>query len=179
MAASPRESECVVPVSIPEVNTGHSDPYKNFRFKVLIDGKAVMACQKVSALRRGTQVVEQRSGSEPGVVRKTPGTTSFEPVTLEAGVTHDRTFEQWANGVLNHSRSATPGRPIASAGDFRKDIRIELYDEAGKLVVAYNVFRCWPSEYQALSDLDSAGSTMAITFLKLENEGWERDTAAP
>jgi phage tail-like protein len=165
-----------VPVSIPELNAGHSDPYKNFRFKVLIDGKPVMACQKMSALRRSTHVIEQRSGSEPGVVRKAPGTTSFEPITLEAGVTHDPTFEQWADRVWHHARSATARRPAASLGDFRKDIRIELYNEAGALFRAYTVFRCWPSEYQALSDLDSAGSTMAIELLKLENEGWERDT---
>ena len=151
------------------------DPYKNFRFKVLIDGKPVMGCQKVSALRRSTQVVEQRSGSEPGVVRKAPGITSFEPITLEAGVTHDRTFEQWANRVWNSSQRATD----AFQGDFRKDIRIELYNEAGQLVLAYNVFRCWPSEYQALPELDSAASSVAIEHLKLENEGWARDIAVP
>ena len=156
-----------MPVSIPELNTGRFEPYENFRFKVLIDGKPVVACHKLSALRRSTQVVEQRDGSQPGVVRKAPGTTSFEPITLEAGVTHDHTFEQWANRVRDHP------------ADFRKNIRIELYTEGGVLFRAYTVFRCWPSEYQALSDLESAGSTVAITLLTLQNEGWERDTAIP
>ena len=156
-----------MPVSIPELNTDRFEPYENFRFKVLIDGKPVMGCNKLSALRRSTQVVELRDGSEAGVVRKVPGTTTFEPITLEAGVTHDHTFEQWANRVLNHS------------ADFRKDVRVELYDAAGKLFRAYTVFRCWPSEYQALSDLDSTGSAVVITLLTLQNEGWERDTAIP
>ena len=62
-----------------------------------------------------------------------------------------------------------------SLADFRKDITIEVYNEAGQKVLAYNVFRCWVSEFQALSDLDAAANTTIIQTLKLENEGWERD----
>ncbi len=159
------------------VNSDRFDPYKNFRFKVLIDGSPVMACNKISALRRSTQVVEARGGSEPGVVRKSPGLTSYDAITLEAGVTHDLTFERWANQVSSYSRSITQGKSDVSLGDFRKDIRIELYNEAGALAIAYYVYRCWPSEYQALPELDSASSAVAITFIKLENEGWTRDEA--
>ena len=64
-----------------------------------------------------------------------------------------------------------------SLNEFRKDIIIELYNEAGQLVRAYNVYRCWPSEYRALPDLAANGQAVAIERLKLENEGWERDTS--
>ncbi len=61
--------------------------------------------------------------------------------------------------------------------NFRKDIAVELYNEAGQLVLAYQVFRCWVSEYQALPDLDANGSSVAIESIKLENEGWVRDVS--
>jgi hypothetical protein len=34
---------------------------------------------------------------------------------------------------------------------------------------------CWVSEYQALPDLDADAPVVVIEFIKLENEGWERD----
>jgi hypothetical protein len=49
--------------------------------------------------------------------------------------------------------------------------------EAGQVVLAYKVYRCWVSEYQALPDLDA--DAVAFESLTLQHEGWERDTAAP
>jgi phage tail-like protein len=149
------------------VNAGRLDPYKNFRFKVLWDNKPVAAVSKISALKRSTEVVEYRSGGDPATVFRSPGQTKYEPITLERGVTHDPEFEAWARKV----------GPQVSLKDFRKDIRIELYNEGGQLVHAYNVFRCWVSEYQALPELDASGNAVAIQTLKLENEGWEADIA--
>jgi phage tail-like protein len=60
---------------------------------------------------------------------------------------------------------------------FRKDLILEFYNEAGQLAIAYKIFRCWVSEFQALPDLDANANAVAIQHLKLENEGWERDTA--
>lgn len=165
-----------MPAPLFRVNADRYDPYKCYRFKVRIEGHDVMACNKVSPLRRVTQVVETRDGGESGVIRKSPGLTSYEPIILEVGVTHDPTFEQWANKVWNNSLAGRPYDNV-SLNDFRKDIRIELYNEAGQLAIAYNVYRCWPSEYQALPQLDSASSEVAIAMLTLQNEGWERDPA--
>jgi phage tail-like protein len=119
-------------------------------------------------------VVEHREGGDPSTSRKSPGRTKFEPVTLERGVTHDPEFERWASKVWNFG--AGLGREV-SLKDFRKDVIIEVYNEAGQLVLAYKVFRCWVSEYQALPDLDANANAVAIQTLKLENEGWERDVA--
>ena len=64
-----------------------------------------------------------------------------------------------------------------SLANFRKDIYLEFYNEAGQLVIAYKIYRCWVSEYQALPDLDANANAIAIEHIKLENEGWERDTS--
>jgi len=156
------------------VNPHRFDPYKEFKFRVKWDGKYVAGVSKVSALKRTTAVIEYREGGDPSTTRKSPGITKFEPITLERGITHDPDFEQWANKVWNFG--AGLGNEV-SLKDFRKDITIELYNEAGQLVIAYKVFRCWVSEFQALPDLDANVSAVAIQVIKLENEGWERDTS--
>ena len=154
------------------VNSLRFDPYKNFKFRVKWDGRYVAGVSKVSALKRTTEVVKHREGGDPSSSRKSPGRTEFEAVTLERGVTHDLEFERWANKVWNFG--STLGSEV-SLKDFRKDIILEVYNEAGQLAIAYRLFRCWVSEFQALPDLDANANAIAIQHLKLENEGWERD----
>jgi phage tail-like protein len=154
------------------VNPTRFDPYKNFKFRVKWDGRYVAGITRVGALRRVTEVIEHREGGDPSSSRKSPGRTSFEPIILERGVTHDTEFEEWANKVWRHG--AGLGNE-ASLADFRKDVIIELYNEAGQLVIAYRAFRCWVSEFQALPDLDARTSSVAIQSITLQNEGWERD----
>jgi phage tail-like protein len=160
------------------VNARRFDPYKNFKFRVKWDGRYVAGISKVSSLKRTTEVVKHRSGGDPSSSRKSPGRTEFEAITLERGVTHDLEFEQWANKVWNYGSAL--GTEV-SLKDFRKDLLIEVYNEAGQLALVYKVFRAWVSEYQALPDLDANANAVAIQHLKLENEGWERDyeTAEP
>ncbi len=154
------------------VNAQRFDPYKNFKFRVKWDGTYVAGVSKVGALKRTTEVVKHREGGDPSSSRKSPGRSEFEAITLERGVTHDKEFEQWANKIWNFGSGL--GAEVSLA-DFRKDIIIEMYNEAGQLAIAYKVFRCWVSEYQALSDLDANANAVAIQHIKLENEGWERD----
>jgi phage tail-like protein len=154
------------------VNPERFDPYKNFKFRVKWDGRYVAGISKVSALKRATEVVEHREGGDPSTSRKSPGRTKFDPITLERGVTHDNEFEQWANKVWNFGSGL--GSEV-SLRDFRKNVIIELYNEAGQLAIAYKVFRAWVSEFQSLPDLDANANAVAIQTLKLENEGWERD----
>ena len=154
------------------VNTNRFDPYKNFKFRVRWDGRYVAGVSKVSALKRSTELVEHREGGNPSTSNKSPGRTKYEAITLERGVTHDTEFEKWANKVWNFGSGLGSETSLA---DFRKDITIDVYNEAGQLVLAYNVFRCWVSEYQALPDLDANANAVAIQTIKLENEGWERD----
>ena len=155
------------------VNAQRFDPYKNFKFRVKWDGRYVAGVSKVGALKRSTEVVEHRQGGDPSLSRKSPGRTKFEPISLERGVTHDVEFERWANKVWNFGAGLGAE---SSLRDFRKDVIIEVYNEAGQLALAYKVFRCWVSEFQALPDLDANANAIAIQTIKLENEGWERDT---
>ena len=155
-------------------NPTRFDPYKNFKFRVKWDGKYVAGISKVSGLKRTTEVVKHREGGDPSTTRKSPGRTEFDAISLERGVTHDKDFEQWANKIWNLGSGL--GTEV-SLKDFRKDLIIEFYNEAGQLAIAYKVFRCWVSEYQALPDLDANANAVAIQHIKLENEGWERDYA--
>jgi phage tail-like protein len=154
------------------VNARRFDPYKNFKFRVRWDGKEVAGISKVSSLKRTTEVIKHREGGDPSSSRKSPGRTEYEAVTLERGVTHDPEFEKWANKVWNFNSGL--GSEV-SLKDFRKDIIIDVYNEAGQKVKSYKVFRCWVSEYQSIPDLDANANAVAIEHIKLENEGWERD----
>ena len=154
------------------INATRFDPYKNFKFRVKWGGRYVAGISKVSAMKRTTEVVEHREGGDPSVSRRSPGRTSFEAITLERGVTHDIDFEQWANKVWNYG--AGLGAEI-SLRDFRKDLVIDFFNEAGQLAISYRIFRAWVAEYQALPELDANANAVAIQSIKLENEGWERD----
>jgi phage tail-like protein len=156
------------------VNPQRFDPYKNFKFKVKWDGRYVAGISKAGMLKRTTEVVKHREGGDPSTTRKSPGRTEFEAITLERGVTHDPEFENWANKVWN--LGAGLGAEV-SLKDFRKDIILEIYNESGQKVIAYKVFRCWVSEYQAVPDFDANANAVAIQHIKLENEGWERDSS--
>jgi phage tail-like protein len=150
------------------------DPYKNFKFRLRWDGRYVAGISKVSPLKRTTEVVKHREGGDPSTSRKSPGRTEYEAITLERGVTHDLDFETWASKVWQ--LQAALGSEVSLA-DFRKDIILDFYNEAGQVAISYHIFRCWVSEYQALPDLDANANVVAIQHLKLENEGWQRDVA--
>jgi phage tail-like protein len=154
------------------VNTQRKDPYKNFKFRVKWDGRYVAGISKVSGLKRTTQVVTHREGGDPSTSRKSPGRNEFDPITLDRGVTHDLEFEKWANKVWNFG--AGLGSEV-SLKDFRKDIILDVYNEAGQLALSYKIYRCWVSEYHPLPDLDANANAVAIQSIKLETEGWERD----
>jgi len=154
------------------VNTHRFDPYSNFMFRVKIDNQYVAGLSKCSTLKRTTEVTQWREAGDPTASRQLPGKTKFEAVTLEAGLTHDLTFENWANLVHNFQGSAA-----MSLKNFRKDIIIDVYNHAGQKAISYKLFRCWVSEYDALPDLDASANAVAIQRIKLENEGWERDVS--
>ncbi|MGD0239888.1 MAG: phage tail protein [Streptosporangiaceae bacterium] len=160
------------------VNATRFDPYKNFKFKVKVDGAYVAGVSKVSPLKRTTEVVKHREGGDQSTSRKSPGRNEYEAITLERGVTHDLVFEQWANKVWDYKNAqAQNADQEVSLADFRKDVIIDFFNEAGQKVISYHVYRCWVSEYQALPDLDANANAVAIQHIKLENEGWDRDVS--
>ena len=158
------------------VNPQRFDPYKNFKFRVRWDGRYVAGVSKVGALKRSVTLVEHREGGDPSTTRKSPGQVKYEAFTMERGLTHDLEFVNWARLVYNYG--AGLGAEV-SLKNFRKDLVIEVYNEAGQLAVAYKVYRAWVSEITASPDLDAHASAVAIESIKLEIEGWERDTTVP
>jgi len=153
-------------------NPKRFDPYKNFNFRVKWDGQYVPAITRVSGLLRTTGVIENREGGDLTTSRKSATLTQFAPIVLERGLTDDPAFENWANLVFQLG-----GGSETSLNEFRKDILIDLYNEAGQLVRAHKVFRCWPSEYRPFSQLDANVAEVLTESLTLQNEGWERDTS--
>lgn len=156
------------------VNAQRVDPYKNFKFRIVLDGKPVLGVSKCGALKRTTEVVKHRSGGDNSHDHKSPGRSSFEGVSMERGVTHDLEFEKWANKVHNYEGDAT----MDLAG-YKKDLTLEVMNERGQVALRYFLYRCWVSEYTALPDLDANANATAIQSLKLELEGWARDVDTP
>jgi phage tail-like protein len=154
------------------VNATRVDPYKNFKFRVLWDGKTVLGVSKVGSLKRTTEVVKHRSGGQNSYDHKSPGRSSYDAVTLERGITHDLEFEKWANAVSSYA-----GDSAMDLAGYKKDLTLEVLNEKSQVAIRYFLFRCWVSEFTTLPDLDANANATAIEHLKIELEGWERDVA--
>ena len=144
----------------------------DIEFQVKWDGRIISGISKVSGLKRKTEVITHRNGQDPSLQRRSAGITTYEPIVIHRPRSADREFEQWANKIWNLGSGL--GSEV-SLRDYRKDIRIELCTKSGRVLLAFNVYRCWPSEYQALSNLDADSDSLAIEKLVLQHEGWERD----
>jgi phage tail-like protein len=155
------------------VNAHRHDPYRTFKFQVVIDGQVVAGLRKMTALKKKTEPVKWRTAGDPSHERILPGGTSYEPVTLEQGLTHDPVFEQWANLVNN-----LDGDAAMSLKNFRKSIVINVLNLQGQVAISYKLNRAWVSDYQAVPDLDAGSmNTVGIQTITLQHEGWNRDTA--
>ena len=154
------------------VNAHRIDPYKNFRFRVSWDGRTVAALSKMSALKSMVEAIEWRAAGDGGIVRKLPGRAKYEPITFEAGLTHDRQFMEWANQVNNPD-----GEAANSLLNYRKSVRVEVLNMQGTPAMAFNLRRAWASEFQALPELDANANAVAIQSLKIEFEGFRIDEA--
>ena len=151
-------------------NAHRYDPYKKFKFRVIMDGKPVLGVSKVGALKRTTKLVEHRSGGENSTTHKSPGRTTYDAITMERGITHDREFENWANMV--HPYSGDAGMDLVN---YKKDLTLEVMNEKGHVAFRYFLYDCWVSEFTTMPDLDANSDAVAIESLKIELEGWERD----
>ena len=155
------------------VNAHRYDPYRTFKFRVIIDGQTVAGLSKMSKLEKSTEVIDWRTGGDPSHVRKLPGGTKYEPITLEQGLTHDHGFEEWANLVNN-----IDGDGAMSLKNYRRNLVLQVLNLQGTAVLAYKVVRAWVSQFQALPDFDSKTmNTVGIQSIRIEHEGWQRDTA--
>lgn len=156
------------------VNTSRYSPYGSYCFLVYFGTSTapVAAVSKVTGLKRMSDPIEYKEGGN-AIILKGLGRTKYEPITIERGVTHDTDFENWANAA----QVLDKGAPTTSLKNLRQELRIDFLNEERQVVLRFNVHRCWVSEYQALPDLDAGSNAIAIEHIKIENEGWERDTS--
>ncbi len=151
-------------------NSRRYDPYKNFKFRVIMGGKTVLGVSKVGALKRTTEVVKFRGGAQDSFDYKSRGRTTYDAIMLERGITHDVEFENWANQTTSYLGDAT-----TSLIDYKRDLILEVMNERGQVALRYNLHRCWVSEFQTMPDLDANANAVAIEHVKVELEGWTRD----
>jgi phage tail-like protein len=154
------------------VNAARFEPYSTSRFLIYFDKSTtpVAGVSKVTGLKRTSQAIDYNEAANP-ITRKGLGRTTYDPVTLERGLTHEASFEEWANAP----QLLDTGAPKSSLAKLRKELTIELCNENGQPVHRYFVHRCWVSEYQAMPDLDAGANAVAIEHIRVENEGWEHD----
>lgn len=151
-------------------NAHRIDPYKNYKFRVIMDGRPVLGVSKVGTLNKTTEVVKHREGGENSTDHKSPGRTTYDAISLERGITHDREFEKWANMVHPYTGDAK-----MDLVKYKKDLTLEVMNEKGHVAFRYFLYDCWVSEYKAIPDLDANANAVAIESIKVELEGWERD----
>ena len=151
-------------------NIGRKDPYKNFKFRISLDGKPVLGVSKVSAIKRTTEVIKHRVGNDPSHDSKSPGRTTYDPITLERGITHDSEFEKWSRTI--HSFG---GDAMMDLAGYKRELILEIMNKKGNVVHRYFLHKAWVSEYTALLDLDANANAIAIESLKIEIEGFEHD----
>jgi phage tail-like protein len=138
------------------------DPFRNFRFRVEIDGVAEAHFSEVAIGETTTEVIDYREGPEPTHVRKLPGLTKFGNITLKRGVTDSQVIYQWHKDIMD-----------GKIGERRKTVTITVIDESGKDKARFVVAEAWPTKYDP-SDLNAKGNEVFIELLELVNEGIER-----
>lgn len=164
-----------MPAPLFPANAHRFDPYRTFKFQVLIDGQLVAGLKKMGALKRKTEAIKWRTAGDPSRERLLPGGTSYEPIVLEQGLTQDPVFEAWANLV-----NSIQGDAAMSLKNFRKNIVLNVLNLQGQVAISYKIYRAWVSDYQAVPDLDAqAMNAVGIQSITLQHEGWERDTSVP
>ena len=154
-------------------NAHRHDPYRTFKFQILMDGQPVAGLSKMGALKKTTEAVDWRVGGDPSHVRKLPGGTKYEEITLEQGLTHDPVFEEWANRVNN-----IDGDAAVTLVGFRRDLVLNVLNLQGQVAFSYQILRAWVSAFQAMPDFDANSmNTVGIQTITIQNEGWKRDPA--
>ncbi|MES2442399.1 MAG: phage tail protein [Pseudomonadota bacterium] len=162
-----------MPAPMFPANAHRFDPYRTFKFRVIIDGKTVAGLSKMGALKRTTEVVKYRVAGDLSAQRVMPGGSSFEGVTLEQGLSHDPIFEEWANSVHN----IRDGDGGVSLKKYRREVVVMVMNLQGLPALAYKLRRAWVSEFQALPELDANSmNTVGIQSITLQYEGFVRDT---
>ena len=135
-------------------------PYRNFNFRVQIDGIAEAQFAEVVVPTASIAVVEYREGADKtSRTRKLPGRTSVTNAVLRRGVTTDLSLYQWFRAV--------------SQGEFQpRNTMIVLLDASRQDVRRWLLRDAWPVKYEGPT-LHAKGNDVAIESLELACEDVE------
>lgn len=143
-----------------------TDPFRNFKFEVEIDGFTRAGFQKVAGLKNTTGIIEYREGGRNESPEKLSGQSNTENVTLTRGMSNDEDFLNWRNEVYNPANVNGEQGPD---DDYRRDVTVYLKNKSGSRVLKWKIGRAWPSEFET-ADLDASAEEVLLTNLVLANE---------
>lgn len=144
-----------------------TDPYRNFKFEVEINGFTRAGFSVVSGLSETTEDITYREGGENETPHHLPGQTTYGDVTLSRGISDDDDFINWREEIFNLDQAN------GQQGDnetFRKTVVVKLKDKSGAAVKKWTIKRAWPKEFSS-EDLDANANAVAIQNIVLANEG--------
>lgn len=137
-----------------------NDPYRNFRFRVELEGIQQAGFSEVSGFDASLDVVEYREGTDVITPRKLPGLAKYGNITLKWGVTDSMDMYQWMQDCIEGNVE-------------RKTVTIIAVDEEGTDVATWQVIEAWPTKYTA-PDFNGTASEVAIELLEVAHEGMTR-----
>lgn len=133
------------------------DPFRNFRFRLEIEGIQQAAFSEVTGIESTVEPIDYRVGTDPTHVRKLPGLTKYSPITCKWGVTDSTELHDWHQEIINGVIR-------------RRSLAITQVDEKGDDAARWEVRDAWPSKYHG-ADLNAKGNDVGIETLELANEG--------
>lgn len=136
------------------------DPYRNFRFRVEVEGLQQAGFSEVSGFDASIDVIEYREGDMTTTPRKLPGLTKYSNITLKWGVTDSMEMYEWLQECVEGTIT-------------RKTVTIIAIDEEGEDVATWQVMEAWPVKYTA-PDFNATGSEVGIELLEMAHEGMTR-----
>jgi phage tail-like protein len=140
-----------------------SDPYKNFRFLLEIDGINQAGFSECTGLGSNVEVVEYREGGDPTTVRKLRGKITVNDIVLKWGITDSHEVYDWHKDIV-------AGKPLDK---LRKNGSIVLLDDLGDEKIRWNFFAAWPTKWEGPKFVASANE-IAIETLTISCERVER-----
>ena len=136
-------------------------PYRNFRFRLEIDGLDAGSFSEVSGFDATMDVVEYRAGDDPAITpTKLPGLIKYGNITLKWGSSETMVLYDWLIDITEGTIE-------------KKTVTLTALDEEGSPAASWRCINAWPVKYTA-PDFNATSSEVAIETIELAHEGLTR-----
>ena len=136
-------------------------PYRNFRFRLEIDGLDAGSFSEVSGFDATMDVVEYRAGDDPAITpTKLPGLIKYGNITLKWGAAETMVLYDWLIDITEGTIE-------------KKTVTLTALDEEGSPAASWRCINAWPVKYTA-PDFNGTSSEIAIESIELAHEGLTR-----